>query len=85
MADWFVEHRPCIRVNQWDLDWEDFRRIPLALPPLATQEAIANFLDEQTARIDALIAESLREYRSSLISAAVTGQLDMSTAVSNFQ
>lgn len=46
-----------IRVNQWDLDWEDFRRIPLALPALAEQERIANFLDDKTARIDALIAE----------------------------
>ena len=46
---------------------------------------MANFLDEQTARIDALIAEKERldallgEYRGSLISAAVTGQLDPTT------
>lgn len=57
----------------------------MPVPPLDTQERIANFLDEQTTRIDALrhhvhthIAR-LREYRSSLISAAVTGQLDLST------
>ncbi|MFN3730450.1 MAG: restriction endonuclease subunit S [Fimbriimonadaceae bacterium] len=54
-------------------------------PPRTEQERIANFLDEQTARIDALREhvrahiERLREYRSSLISAAVTGQLDLST------
>jgi len=58
--DYLVEYQTRsagIRVNQWDLDWEDFRRVPLALPPLEYQERIANFLDEQTARIDALIAE----------------------------
>jgi type I restriction enzyme S subunit len=53
----------------------------MPMPPLDDQEQIANFLDEQTARIDALIAEKekltvrLDEYRSSVISAAVTGQL----------
>ena len=58
-------------------------RIPC--PSVAQQTRIANFLDEQTARIDALIAEKERldgllgEYRASLISAAVTGQLDMGT------
>ena len=47
------------------------------------QYAIADFLDRQTRRIDALVArtrsaiELLREYRISLISAAVTGQIDV--------
>jgi type I restriction enzyme S subunit len=57
----------------------------LRKPSVSEQQRIANFLDEQTARIDALKAHVkehialLREYRSSLISAAVTGQLDIST------
>ena len=52
-------------------------------PSVSDQTRIANFLDEQTARIDALREHCkkhiilLREYRSSLISAAVTGQLDI--------
>ena len=56
-------------------------RVPA--PSLKEQAAIANFLDEQTARVDALREHCkghiklLREYRSSLISAAVTGQLDV--------
>ena len=87
-SDYLIEYQTRssgIRVNQWDLDWDDFRDIPIALPPLAQQTRIANFLDEQTARIDALIAEKERldallgEYRGSLISAAVTGQLDPTT------
>ncbi|MDA8120208.1 MAG: restriction endonuclease subunit S [Gammaproteobacteria bacterium] len=87
-SDYLIEYQTRssgIRVNQWDLDWDDFRDIPIALPPLAQQTRIANFLDEQTARIDALIAEKERldallgEYRGSLISAAVTGQVDLTT------
>ena len=52
-------------------------------PPTAEQHAIANFLDCETARIDAMIAklnqaiERLNEYRSALIAAAVTGQIDV--------
>jgi type I restriction enzyme S subunit len=62
-SDYLVEYQTRsagIRVNQWDLDWEDFRRIPILLPPTSRQQRIANFLDAQTARIDALIAEKER-------------------------
>lgn len=51
---------------------EVFLAMPLTLPPVAEQERIANFLDEQTARIDALIAakerllELLAEHRLSV-------------------
>ena len=50
------------------------------LPPLDTQRQIARFLDEKTAQIDRLIdriwdsVACLEEYRSALITAAVTGQ-----------
>ncbi len=53
------------------------------LPPLAEQRAIADFLDRKTGQIEALVAKTrnaidrLREYRSSVISAAVTGQIDV--------
>ena len=62
-------------------DWEIVGHQPLPLPPLDTQRRIARFLDDKTARLDeqrALIAQSvdrLLEYRSALITAAVTGQL----------
>ncbi|MDI9384170.1 MAG: restriction endonuclease subunit S, partial [Verrucomicrobiota bacterium] len=55
----------------------------LVLPPLPEQRAIAAFLDRETARIDSLIEkveksiELLREYRTALISAAVTGRIDV--------
>jgi type I restriction enzyme S subunit len=54
----------------------------IALPPLDEQATIADFLDRETEKIDALIAkkqrllELLRERRSALISHAVTKGLD---------
>lgn len=56
---------------------------PVALPPLAEQEAIVARIDAETATIDALIGkyerelELLDEYRASLISHAVTGKIDV--------
>jgi type I restriction enzyme, S subunit len=56
-------------------------RIPV--PPASEQRQVAKHLDEQTARIDTLIAESERlvelsqERRSALITAAVVGQIDV--------
>lgn len=58
-------------------------RTPIPLAPLDEQRRIANYLDEQTGKIDALIAETERfielskERRSALITAAVTGQIDV--------
>ncbi len=56
-------------------------------PPLHEQQAIAAFLDSETAKIDALSAkvttviERLKEYRTALISSAVTGKIDVREAV----
>jgi type I restriction enzyme S subunit len=56
-------------------------RIPV--PTIAQQQSIAAFLDQETSRIDELIAkvsksiDLLREYRVALISAAVTGKIDV--------
>lgn len=41
-------------------DWEFVRSIPLYHPPLAQQQAIADYLDRETARIDELITEQER-------------------------
>jgi type I restriction enzyme S subunit len=58
----------------------------VALPPIDEQQAIVRFLDadrikaeELESRISAAI-EVLVEYRSSLIAAAVTGQIDVREA-----
>lgn len=63
-----------------------FLRLPVVVPPLKEQEQIAAYLDERTGKIDALIVktqqhmELARERRIALITAAVTGQLDVRTA-----
>ncbi len=55
----------------------------IQVPPLSEQKAIADFLDKETTRIDSLIEKIkksialLKEYRSSLITSAVTGQIDV--------
>ena len=60
------------------------------LPPLPEQQAIAAFLDQETARIDALVAkkerliELLQEKRSALISQAVTKGLDPDAPIKDF-
>lgn len=56
----------------------------VVLPPVVEQRALAAFLDQETERIDALIAkvreaiERLNEFRIALIAAAVTGKIDVS-------
>ncbi|MFT3897273.1 MAG: restriction endonuclease subunit S [Thermomonas sp.] len=63
-------------------DWDVVGHQPLPLPPLDTQQRIARFLDDKTARIDALIAkkrallERLAEKRQALITRAVTKGLN---------
>lgn len=55
----------------------------IPLPPLSEQQAIAEFLDERTGKIDALIGElekqleELAEYKKAVISEAVTGKVDV--------
>jgi type I restriction enzyme S subunit len=56
---------------------------PWAFPNRDEQEAIAEFLDRETEKIDGLVKkeerliELLQEYRTALITAAVTGQIDV--------
>ncbi|CAN5529550.1 hypothetical protein BH24ACT7_BH24ACT7_14710 [soil metagenome] len=49
-----------IRPSQWDLPWDEFKTIHVCLPLLAEQRAIADFLDAETSRIDALITKKRR-------------------------
>lgn len=62
-------------------DWSFVGSVQVPCPEPKSQERIANFLDEQTARIDALIAEKERlaerlgELRYSTVTWAVTGGL----------
>ena len=55
----------------------------VCIPPPEEQRAIAAFLDYRTTKIDSLIAKvrqaihHLKEFRTALISAAVTGKIDV--------
>ncbi len=55
----------------------------IAYPPLLEQRVIAAFLDRELAKLDALVSkvreaiEQLQELRTALISATVTGQIDI--------
>ncbi len=61
----------------------NFGAVPIASPPLPEQTAIVEYLDAQTAKIDAAIAATrleikrLREYRERLIADVVTGKVDV--------
>lgn len=65
------------------LYWDEFKAIMIALPPVSEQRTILKSISTEASRIDALIAESeraitlLRERRIALISAAVTGKIDV--------
>ncbi|MBF6216188.1 restriction endonuclease subunit S [Nocardia puris] len=69
------------RIKQNDLD-----NLPIPIPPMDEQHAIVEHIQQQTARIDLLIAKAqehialAKERRSALITAAVTGQIDVRTA-----
>ena len=62
---------------------EKLRAVRFPVPPLDEQREIADYLDRETAKIDTLIAkverhiELAKERRAALITAAVTGQIDV--------
>ena len=62
---------------------EKFDALAIPSPPPAEQRAIADYLDRETEKLDNLVAtvheaiELLREKRTALISAAVTGRIDV--------
>ncbi|MCV7552580.1 restriction endonuclease subunit S [Micrococcus luteus] len=67
------------------LNEREFRRTVFPVPPLDEQREIADHLDRETAKIDALISKAERfielaqERRAALITAAVTGQIEIPT------
>ena len=83
-------HRVAMKANSTGV-WESrlrlypdaFLSMRVALPPFQEQRAIFEFLKEQASRYDALASEAQRaidvllERRAALISAAVTGQIDV--------
>ncbi len=70
-----------------NLSLNSVRNMPIPLPSNHEQTAIAAYLDKKTAQIDQSIArterqiELLQEYRTALISAVVTGKVDVREGV----
>jgi type I restriction enzyme S subunit len=62
---------------------EQIANLKIPIPPLPEQASIAAYLDKQTGKLDALVGkveeavERLQEYRTALITAAVTGKIDV--------
>ncbi len=72
-----------IRLDQWRLETDHFLNVRVFLPPRDEQRAIAEYLRRQHREIGDLADEAeravtlLQERRTALISAAVTGQIDV--------
>ncbi|WP_017933105.1 restriction endonuclease subunit S [Nocardioides sp. Iso805N] len=72
-----------LRVKMPKVNREELGGAPFLRPPLDEQRRIVRFLDAETAKVDALIVEAerfielSRERRAALITAAVTGQIDV--------
>lgn len=66
-----------------NLDQDKYFNERVPYPPRREQDLIATYLDKETSKLDGLMAEAekvinlLKQRRSSLISAAVTGQIDV--------
>ncbi|MGW8483543.1 restriction endonuclease subunit S [Microbacterium sp. NPDC055903] len=75
-----------IRPSQWRLYWQDLADIEVIVPSLTEQRTAAARIKSETAQIDALVAKAeehialAKERRSALVTAAVTGQIDVRTA-----
>ncbi len=69
------------------LNFDQISQLIIVVPPRIEYSYISGFLDHETSRIDTLISQArkfidlLKEYRSSLITAAVTGKIDVREVV----
>lgn len=74
-----------IRERSTSFDPASLKKVYIFLPGMEEQRGIAAHMDRETARIDAIIARSERlielsqERRAALITAAVTGQINIAT------
>jgi type I restriction enzyme S subunit len=70
-------------IGRWRFQTEPFNNFSVPYPNKNEQQQIVDFLDAETSKIDALLQETqvsielLKEHRTALISAAVTGKIDV--------
>jgi len=92
-AGWLGEVLRAMNLNQYSisaaqpgLSVSTIGALKIPVPPLPEQHAIAAYLDRETTKLDRLVAKveeaitRLQEYRSALITAAVTGKIDLRLA-----
>lgn len=71
-----------VRVGQWDMRYDDFKKINLFIPPLSEQDQIVKYLDHQLAKINKFIKAKkkliavLKEQKQAIINEVVTKGLD---------
>ena len=69
-----------------NLTQSDFLNVQIGTPPRLEQVTLVDYLDTETTKIDRLIEkveaviDKLAEYRTALITAAVTGKIDVRAA-----
>jgi type I restriction enzyme S subunit len=70
-------------IGQANLNPNRYGYIHICVPPLSEQQSIVEHVKQESARINGIVQyvtnaiDRLREYRSALIAAAVTGQIDV--------
>lgn len=91
---WLGELLRAMNLNQYSvsaaqpgLSVSQIGALKIPVPPLKEQTAIATYLNRETAKLDRLVEKvetaiaRLQEYRTALITAAVTGKIDVREAV----
>lgn len=89
---WLAELLRTMNLNQYSMSAAQpglsvgtISNLLIPVPPLSEQHAIADYIARETSRMDAVMfkisesIETLREFRSALITATVTGQIDVDT------
>jgi type I restriction enzyme S subunit len=77
----FFSHSKAGVNNTFNLS--ELAALPVICPPTPEQRAIADFLDSETVKLDRMMEkveaaiEKLQEYRTAIITAAVTGKIDV--------
>ncbi len=85
LSNYFIDlvEASSVGISYPAINASDLITFKIAIPPLQEQQQIANYLDNKTSKIDTLIEKSnksielLKEKRTALISAAVTGKIDV--------
>ncbi|MCT7586418.1 restriction endonuclease subunit S [Aliarcobacter butzleri] len=85
LSNYFIDlvEASSVGISYPAINASDLITFKVAIPPLQEQREVANYLDDKISKIDTLIEKSnksielLKEKRTALVSAAVTGKIDV--------